>query len=406
MAALLVLSVPFWIRELGGASDWRALDPDAVLSPAAREFLEDVLEPLRNAPVVDFHTHLAGVGDGSDSWVNPRMQSWLHPKDHVRFRIYRSAAGLDGEGEGALDLRYAERLLDVIEAEPLPVRHLILAFDHRYDHAGRIDLDHSEFHVPNEFMWDVVQRNPERLIPCISVHPYRGDALEQLTRWGKEGVRFVKWLPNAMGIDPASERCDAFYDRMVDFGMVLLTHTGEEQAVEAGADQELGNPLRLRRPLGRGVRVLAAHCASSGQSEDLDRPGKRTSSFELFLRLMDEPNSAGRLFGEISTVTQLNRFGTALETLLSRRDLHPRLVNGTDWPLPAVNVLFSTRALQRAGFLTASERELLNELYDYHPLAFDLALKRTVRAPQTGARFSAEAFQVPTELLGLIEAHK
>jgi hypothetical protein len=88
--------------------------------------------------------------------------------------------------------------------------------------------------------------------------------------------------------------------------------------------------------------------------------------------------------------------------LLERQDLHHRLVDGTDWPLPAVNVLFSTWVLERAGFLTGSEREALNELYEYHPLVFDLALKRVVRAPRSGKRFLPQAFMAPEELLEVV----
>ena len=34
---------------------------------------------------------------------------------------------------------------------------------------------------------------------------------------------------------------------------------------------DFGNPLRLRRALDAGVRVVVAHCASMGQDRDLDR---------------------------------------------------------------------------------------------------------------------------------------
>jgi len=58
-------------------------------------------------------------------------------------------------------------------------------------------------------------------------------------------------------------------------------------------------------------------------------------------------------------------------TLLKRQDLHSRLVNGSDYPLPAINSLIWTRSLVRSGFITAEERQSLNEIYDYNPLLFD-----------------------------------
>jgi predicted TIM-barrel fold metal-dependent hydrolase len=179
---------------------------------------------------------------------------------------------------------------------------------------------------------------------------------------------------------------------MVEQRMLLLAHAGEEQAVHAAEDQELGNPLRLRRALAAGVTVVVAHCASLGEALDLDDAARgRVRCFELFLRLMDEPQWQGRLFGELSAVTQVNR-RRALRTLLERTDLHARLVDGSDYPLPAVNAVISTWLLAREGYLTADERAALNALYERNPLLFDLALKRTLRHPASGARFPAALF--------------
>jgi mannonate dehydratase len=196
-----------------------------------------------------------------------------------------------------------------------------------------------------------------------------------------------------MGIDASLERHDAYYRALIERDMVLLTHVGEEQAVESEADQKLGNPLLFRRPLDLGVSVVMAHVASLGTDADLDRFGETVPSFELFLRLMDEPRYEGRLYGEISAITQVNRLPAPLITLLSRSDLHHRLVNGSDYPLPAINVVIQTRALVKHGLIEPEEREWLNEVYDYNPLLFDYALKRTIRHPESGARFPASVFR-------------
>lgn len=377
------------MRELGGASDGK---PWEDVSAETQSVLTAVLADIDPERRVDYHTHVAGQGNDSACWVNPRMQSLLHPKEFARFLVYAAAAGISDPN--APDSEFAVRLAELIRTQPTPARHFLLAFDYRYDKAGERDLEHSEFHVPNDYVWDLCQEYPDIFLPCVSVHPYRKDAIAELTKWGERGAKLVKWLPNSMGIDPADPICDAYYEVMVRFDMVLLTHVGEEQAVEAEADQMLANPLRLRRPLDAGVKVLAAHCASSGSNEDLDNPGTEARNFELFLRLMGEEKYEGLLFGEISTVTQINRYPEALEILLARTDLHPRLVNGSDYPLPAINVLYSTKKLMQDGFLTTTERTALNEIYDHNPLLFDLALKRLVRSPATGARFAPEVFEL------------
>jgi predicted TIM-barrel fold metal-dependent hydrolase len=203
----------------------------------------------------------------------------------------------------------------------------------------------------------------------------------------------VKWLPNAMGMNPADELCDPFYQKMKELGLVLLSHGGEEKAVEAEEDQKLGNPLLLRRALDHGVKVIVAHCAGLGLNEDLDDPKRKlTDNFDLFLRLMKEKRYEGLVFADISAMTQFNRCLRPLATILSREDLHERLVNGSDYPLPAVNVLIRTGTLAKHGYITRAERAGLNEIYDYNPLLFDFVLKRTIRLPGTERRLPASLF--------------
>src|SRR3989475_3145437 len=184
-------------------------------------------------------------------------------------------------------------------------------------------------------------------------------------------TRMVKWLPNAMGIDPSDELCDPFYRKMREFNLVLLSHGGEEKAVEAQEDQRFGNPLLLRRALDHGVKVIIAHCAGLGDNEDLDSKNRmRVPNFDLFLRLMSEKRYEGLLFADISAMTQYNRIGRPLTPILQREELHERLVNGSDYPLPAVNLLIRTRALVPPGYITKDERGCLNGNYDYNPLLF------------------------------------
>jgi len=147
------------------------------------------------------------------------------------------------------------------------------------------------------------------------------------------------------------------------------------------------------------VTVVALHSASYGKHPDLESPGKKTvPSFDLFLRLMDDPGYRGHLFGEIAGVTFFNHSAEALKTLLRNEELHPRLVNGSDYPLPAINFLVMTGRLARHGFLTTQERSLVNEIYRHNPLLFDFVLKRTLRHPESGQRFPASLFMRPPAL--------
>lgn len=146
--------------------------------------------------------------------------------------------------------------------------------------------------------------------------------------------------------------------------------------------------------------MIAAHCASLGQGEDLDAApdagGARPlrSNFELFLRLLGEERYAALLWGDISATTQFNRCEGVLAELLAREDLHPRLANGSDYPLPAIDPLIRTGQLVDLELLDPQERPLINELFDWNPLAFDFVLKRRLRLERGGKvhRFADAAF--------------
>jgi len=398
LALLLLLIagvVAYSCATIVGTSE---LDPDAFTtsaSPQARALVERALDGLEvpgGLEIVDMHAHVAGTAeDGSGCEISADMHSWLHPWRMIQYQVYLRASGVDALERGAQQM--AARLSAVSRGKTC-----VLALDHGYDTSGAVDREHTALYVPNDYVLRLADEHPDEFVAGVSIHPHRKDALAELDRCAARGARIVKWLPNSMGIDPASPACDAFYDRMRERGMTLLSHGGEERALAQGA-LELGNPLRLRRALDRGVRVIVAHCASMGTATDLDDPARgEVEAFELFLRMMGEDHGRGRLYGDISAVAFRNRDPRVLRTLLERTDLHERLIDGTDWPLPAVRVLTSTRRLEKARLLTAEEREALDEVFRYDPRLFDLALKRTVKGPK-GERFPASVFLRKREIL-------
>jgi uncharacterized protein len=202
-----------------------------------------------------------------------------------------------------------------------------------------------------------------------------------------------------MGIDPSSERIVPFYERMRELHMVLLSHTGDEHALEVSGGQQLGNPLLLRRPLDLGLTVVALHCGATGDGEDLESPGReRVSNFDLFLRLLEDPRYDGRLFGETSTLTISRFLGRPLRVLLGRPDLHRRLVHGSDYPIPGINAAIRPSRLAKEGFIAKEEVAPLDEIYARNPLLFDFVVQRTVRHPETGRRFDPCVFTAPPQL--------
>ena len=358
---------------------------------ANHELLRQTFDGLRPDYIWDGHVHLLGTGDsGNGTWINPHLNSLLQPLQYTQLRFYLNASCVDREDA---DQSFLTRLLALKQGFPPPSRFMLLAFDYSYDESGRRRPDLSAFHTPNELAARLQQEFPGQFEWIASVHPYREDAVEALQQARKSGARAVKWLPSAMGMNPASARCDVFYTAMVEMGLPLLVHAGTEKAVHGSGRQELGNPLLLRRPLEHGVKVIVAHCASLGQGRDLDKgaAGPAHSNFSLFARLMNEARYEGLLFGEISAVTQRNRDGRVLQTLLETDAWHGRLVNGSDYPLPGVIPLISLRRLCKQGFLSEAAAHVLKEVRKHNAILFDFMLKRLLRSG--GKRFLPGVFE-------------
>ena len=344
----------------------------------------------------DCHVHIIGSGD-SDSGItlNPAMHQPLrHPIQSLQHWFYANAA-CTGHGKGQ-DEAFVARLLALMESMPKGAKAMLFAFDRTHGANGDADEASSFYYVPNSYAQALAQRYPKRFEWVASIHPYRHDCVEALQQAAANGARAVKWLPPAMGIDPASPLCDRFYQAAADLNIPIIVHGGEEKAVH-GANQPLfGNPLRLRRALDTGVRVVIAHCATLGK--DLDDDGKDVRSFDLFAKLMAEKQWQDTLFGDISAIVLRNRDPEVIKTLLTETSWHNRLLYGSDYPLTGILPLISPEKFADAGLLAEEAVEPLLTLQEYHSFRFDFVLKRSLS--WQGKRFADGIFETRRFFLG------
>lgn len=334
---------------------------------------------IEAAKVWDAHAHLVGTGDsGSGISVNPAMESLLDPAQYAR-RLFFLNAGCAHDAPGSVDRAYVGRMRNLLEGMP-GTKLLLFAFDRTYGEDGKPDLEHTAFHVPDAYARDTARAHPGIFEWVASVHPYAPDALERLEQAKRDGARAVKWLPAAMGIDPAASHCEKYYEELRRLDLPLISHAGEERAVLGRDAHDYGNPLRLRRPLDAGVRVVIAHCASMGSDRDLDKGpnGPYVDSFSLFTRIFRKYDK--HAFGDLSAVTQANRAGPALARIVEEASWHPRLLNGSDYPLPGVMPLFSVAYLVSLKLLEDRWASVLSDIRRHNPLLFDFVLKRALRS--------------------------
>ncbi|RMF84583.1 MAG: metal-dependent hydrolase [Nitrospirae bacterium] len=266
--------------------------------------------------VIDGHCHLAGVEEGrTGCFIRPRLRArppvaWLARRHRLG---WRPAAGTDD--------RLAAELAALVAASRRVDRAVALAFDAVYDTSGRLREGETLFYVPNDHCLAVCRRHPE-LLPGVSIHPYRKDALAELERCRLAGAVAVKWLPSVQGMDPADRRCLPFYERLAELGLPLLCHTGREH-IFPPRHRPLESPARLRLPLEVGVTVVAAHAGSLGALVGEEGFGERVALSLAF------PN----LYADLSGMAIPGR-GRHLALLARCRHLHDRLVNGSDYPVP------------------------------------------------------------------------
>ncbi len=358
------------------------------------ELVQAVWEGLDASKVWDVHTHLIGIGDSDEgAWVNPNMQSSANLWRYIQFKFYINGSCANPDKKETMDQAYVNRLLQLHNDMPEGFRFMLLAFDYYYNEKGEYDKAQSVFYTPNRYVLKQTKRYPGQFKWIASIHPYREDSVEELEFVIKNGARAIKWLPGAMGINPASQLCDRFYDALVKYNFPILTHSGEEHAVDVPEEKRYENPLLFRRALDKGVRVIFAHCATMGESTDLDKgeKGAKVANLDLFGRLMDETQYGKQVYGDISAITQINRDRQMIEKIVSREDWHERLLYGSDYPLPGVMPVFSPWNFSDWGHLPLREANLLSDIRQYNPALFDFMLKRRIKV--NGHQFATTVFE-------------
>lgn len=259
---------------------------------------------------LDIHIHLLGSAS-EGCYISEALlrRPW--------WRLISRRLGLNVENVG----QYVERLASYIRESPIDIG-VVLAFDAIYDKHGERD-PRTSFYVPNDYALKVARQHRE-LLAGVSINPNRRDALDELDRCIEAGAVLVKWLPNAQDIDPSDPRHKAFYRKLREGKMPLLSHVGSEFTMRV-ARQDSGNPQKLRLALEEGTTVIAAHAGVS-------YGGLSTRYLREWLALVrNYPN----LYGDIAALS-FGLGGRYVRYLLQDEVARDRLVYGSDFPVPPI----------------------------------------------------------------------
>ena len=431
----------------GGFSTKDPLKMKQELSTDARYLLDDAfnLAPSKLKPaLVDHHFHLIGNGQtitdicpsadltdvpqGSvlSTWLNQDRFNWSEPVSKIKTSVLMNTVRVKSKTNA--DVESVQRVLELVEGlakgkNGYNFRVHLLAVDGFYEAPKKnnfyIKTGRSQFVeaktdlvIPNWYTVKLAEclnskfKHQNPFVPVISINPYRKDALIRLEEL-KGKARYIKWVAPSQGFDPSDPLIKLFYQKVKEFGMVIMSHTGDEHAfnVMDESTREFGNPLLMRNALDMGIPVILSHAGGDDvknfEGQRLTSTGDQTHAkkhshglplsheyrnhWNFMKMILDEKNKNDWcLFGDISALTLDKNFQHFKALMGEQKDqLQYRLLYGSDYPLAASRFLFPLRGLIEQNYLHPSLEASLEELFSYNPLAFDIAVKRNLNHPDS-----------------------
>lgn len=220
---------------------------------------------------------------------------------------------------------------------------VLLALDAVYDtEKEKIDKVATDLYISNSFLIRTVRvlndklsssENPriskKRFLVGASINPNMPKSLDRLKETASfPEVVLLKWIPSAQHID-INNVSGRFFEALKETKLPLLCHVGPEYSFPEGIRRkELDDVEYLEKPLGFGIRVIAAHCAAPVFPViDKDQMRKLAA-------MMKDHNQKGevKLWADISALSLSTRFSYIPEML---ELFNPEwLVHGSDFPIP------------------------------------------------------------------------
>jgi len=156
------------------------------------------------------------------------------------------------------------KLLEMLDASGVDMA-VVLPIDFNLVEQARIGIE--EY---NTWVFESCAEHPDRTIPFIGVDPQRGEpALRMLDHFAsKYDARGVKVYPPT-GWYPNDERFRAFFDRVDDLGLVMVTHAG---AAWTSLDEKHAEPRFWEEFLERypDTNLVIAHLGGKWRSQALE----------------------------------------------------------------------------------------------------------------------------------------
>jgi len=226
----------------------------------------------------------------------------------------------------------------------------VLAFDQYHDDQGTPigpkttrRAKGTNLYVSNTYARSLVRRHREALLLGASIHPYRRhegrSACEFLEEVVGAGAVLIKWLPVVQNIDAEDPRTVAFLEKAHDLDIPLLIHYGGE-ATLGRPHPEFENPvpllgvLRGLRASGKMPTIIVAHAATP-----VGWPCGNSAYYRALTEALTGEFRDAPLYADTAALALFSR-ARWLKRLARRREIHEKLVYGSDFPIPVTPIWF------------------------------------------------------------------
>ena len=272
---------------------------------------------------VDIHTHLLSSEVAFDRFY-----------DRLALRLVGKKFGLDSEALARDPFEaYIKALSDSVRGSEHVEKVVLFGVDERVDDAGRTLHKDITVCATNEDLLRVYNAHSDVVVPFFSINPKRPDALELIDRYVEHGFKGAKFLQNYWGVDTREARYRPYFEKLAELDLPLIVHVGSESSVHSFKSCE--SIEMLDQPLDAGVKVICAHMALSYEPRRILRAfSKNPKHFnEEYFTLLEMLKTHDNLYADISALLTPVR-AKVLRHLSEQRDVHEKLLFGTDFPVP------------------------------------------------------------------------
>ncbi len=287
---------------------------------------------------IDIHTHL----------LNPQVR-FDRLFDRIAVRFFAKSLGIDPVKLKQQPWKaYVAAMAHAVSTSETVEQTCLFGVDSRVDSKGRETHRDKTVCAMNADVLEVAGRYPLQFIPFFSINPLRPNALERIEEYSEKGFRGAKFLQNYWGLDLNNPTFIPYYEKLRDKNLPLIIHIGSEISIQSEKRYEGSDMLEL--PLQTGVTVIAAHMGLGQINHkwlfwrNLSRnPTWFDKDYFHILEMLEQHDN---LYGDLSAMLIPLR-ARALEHLASQKQVHHKILFGTDYPVPLM-IRFNTHGINSA----------------------------------------------------------